>query len=150
MDCCCVYICIYKFEYYIHNIYIGPALAGEMGLHGVVAGMLDVQCAWAGPPQWGAAAGAQGETDTEKQNVGCGPIAPPIKHIVRWLWRAAQVHKGSIAKKSTDHGQLVGTKRMQCLTVFLKSSYILAFCSRWTADAHAAAAGAPAPPAAAP
>lgn len=54
----------------------GPALAGEMGLHGVVAGTLDVQCAWTGPPQpqrWGAAAGAQ----------AAGPPMPPLPPLRR-------------------------------------------------------------------
>jgi hypothetical protein len=65
---CC--LCRHGHNKHLHAT-TGPALAGEMGLHGVVAGTLDVQCMWAGAPrpaQWGAAGG---------QNATLGAAAVP-------------------------------------------------------------------------
>lgn len=50
----------------------GPALAGEMGLHGVVSGMLEIQCAWKG------AARQQQQWDANGQAV---PVPPPMPRL---------------------------------------------------------------------
>lgn len=54
----------------------GPALAGEMGLHGVVAGTLDVQCSWAGPPR-PAQRGTSGGQHAASSAAARPPMPPP-------------------------------------------------------------------------
>lgn len=48
----------------------GPGLAGEMGIHGLVAGSLEVQCAWKGAAQ-------QQRWDANGQALPATPPMPP-------------------------------------------------------------------------